>query len=216
MTTCPMPSDLTDNYTLTFDAWNRLVKVEDGETTVAEYEYDGLNHRTVKKTYVSGSLDETRHFYYDKDWRCLEERVGTSSDADRRYVWGLTYIDDLILRDRIDGETTERLWAMTDANYNVVELIEITGGGWTINDLERYTYDAYGTPTVRDLYYNVRTTGTAYDWQHLFTGQRIDPETGLYLKCPQLSRPRIAEIEVENPFSRAPLPSPSRRPSPWA
>ena len=78
--------NLTDNYTLTFDAWNCLVKVEDGETTVAEYEYDGLNHRTVKKTYVSGSLYETRHFYYDKDWRCLEERVGTSSDADRRYV----------------------------------------------------------------------------------------------------------------------------------
>ena len=82
----------------------------------------------------------------------------------------------------VDGSdtTTERLWAMTDANYNVVELIEITNGGWTINDLERYTYDAYGTPTVRDLYYNVRATGTAYDWQHLFTGQRQDLETGLY------------------------------------
>jgi RHS Repeat len=158
MTTMPKPSDLTANYTLTFDAWNRLVKVADGATTVAEYEYDGLNHRTVKKTYVSGTLDETRHFYYDKDWRCLEERVGTSTDADRRYVWGMTYIDDLILRDRmiVDGSdtTVERLWAMTDANYNVVNLIEITNGGYTLTDLERYTYDAYGNPTVRDKFYN--------------------------------------------------------------
>jgi RHS repeat-associated protein len=62
----------------------------------------------------------------------------------------------------------------------VVNLIEITNGGYTLTDLERYTYDAYGTPTVRDKFYNIRTTGTAYDWQHLFTGQRQDLETGLY------------------------------------
>ncbi len=181
MTTMPKPTDFAAHYTCTYDAWNRLVKVADGATTVAEYEYDGMHHRTVKKTYVSGTLDETRHYYYDKDWRCLEERVGTNTDAERRYVWGpgaragdwesenplgkffqiaaslpsvsptrTRYIDELICRDRMITEsettTTERLWAMLDANYNVVGLLEMSG--WHVR--ERYTYDAYGQVEVRD------------------------------------------------------------------
>ena len=102
----------------------------------------------------------------------------------------------------VDGSdtTTERLWAMTDANYNVVELIELTNGGWTINDLERYTYDAYGTPTVRDLYYNVRATGTAYDWQHLFTGQRQDLETGLYYYRNRQYHPALGTFITRDPI----------------
>ncbi|WP_146602845.1 hypothetical protein [Novipirellula aureliae] len=38
MTTVPRPGSWSSNYTLTWDAWNRLVKVADGGTTVAEYE----------------------------------------------------------------------------------------------------------------------------------------------------------------------------------
>ncbi len=126
-------------------------------TNVAEY--DEMHHRTVQKTYVSGTLDETRHYYYDKDWRCLEKRFVT---AHRRYVWGpgaragdwesenplenfsqiaaslpsvsptrKRYIDELILRDRMItvGETTtiERLWALSEVNYNVVALLEMPG-----------------------------------------------------------------------------------------
>ena len=37
MTTIPKPSDLVNGYTATYDAWNRLVKLEDGANTVAEY-----------------------------------------------------------------------------------------------------------------------------------------------------------------------------------
>ena len=47
----------------------------DDSTMVAQYAYDGRNFRIVKKTYVSGQLDETRHFYYNNQWQCLEERV---------------------------------------------------------------------------------------------------------------------------------------------
>ena len=124
-------------------------------------------------------------------------RAGTNSDmiANRKGNSGS-------MQTIVDGSdtTTERLWALTDANYNVVELIEITGGGLTINDLERYTYDAYGTPTVRDLYYNVRTTGTAYDWQHLFTGQRIDLETGLYHYRNRQYHPALGTFVTRDPI----------------
>ena len=102
MTTIPQPADPTQSFAATYDAWNRLVRLVDGSDTVAEYAYDGAKHRTVKKTYVSGVLDETRHFYYTEPakWQVIEERIDSSSDPDRQFVWGLHYVDDLILRSR--------------------------------------------------------------------------------------------------------------------
>jgi len=106
MTRIPKPGVWNDHLHLVWDAWNRLVEVRaaDDSTVVAQYQYDGRNFRTVKKTYTSGQLSETRHFYYNGSWQCLEERLETggviSSSANRQYVWGVRYIDDLILRDR--------------------------------------------------------------------------------------------------------------------
>ena len=40
MTTIPQPGTPTSSYTCVYDAWNRLVKVAAGETTVAEYRHD--------------------------------------------------------------------------------------------------------------------------------------------------------------------------------
>jgi hypothetical protein len=58
------------------DAWNRLVKVSrtisGSEQSVAEYEYDGRNFRTVKRGYawaMNGALGETRHYYYNGRWQ---------------------------------------------------------------------------------------------------------------------------------------------------
>lgn len=61
MTTIPKVADPTKSFTATYDPWNRLVRIEEGSIKVAEYEYDGAKRRTVKKTYISGELDETRH-----------------------------------------------------------------------------------------------------------------------------------------------------------
>jgi len=58
-------------FTLVYDAWNRLVVVKDGATTVATYFYDGLNRRVKKVTAV-----ETRGFLYNLNWQCIDERVG--------------------------------------------------------------------------------------------------------------------------------------------
>jgi hypothetical protein len=42
MTTIPQPASPTNSFHCTRDAWNRLVKVESGSGTVAEYAYEGL------------------------------------------------------------------------------------------------------------------------------------------------------------------------------
>jgi len=132
MTTIPQPADLTAGYTGTYDAWNRLVKLADGMTTVAEYEYDGQNRRIVKKVYVSGSLDETRDVYFNDDWQVVEERVDGAAAAERQFVWGPNYVDELVLRDR-DADANsgngleERLYAVHDGLYSVTALVNSAG-----------------------------------------------------------------------------------------
>ena len=204
MTKVPIPGNWSDHYCTVYDAWNRPVQVlaSDGTTNIAQYQYDGRNYRTVKKTYTSGSLSETRHFYYNNQWQCLEERIesgGTiSSYANRQYVWGNRYVDELILRDRdADGNTStgnlgvsgsgleERLYALQDPNWNVVAIADTSGAVQ-----ERYCYSAYGTPTFLTSGFGSRSSSN-YAWDALYTGRQYDPETGLYH---QRNRPYGAEI----------------------
>jgi RHS repeat-associated protein len=116
----------------------------------------------------------------------LEQRTGTSTSADLQYVWGLRYVDDLVLRDRnadanpltgSDGlpgsGLEERLYALQDPNWNVTAIAFADGA-----IAERYRYTAYGAPAILDASYNAAPGG--YDWKYLFTGREFDAETGLY------------------------------------
>ena len=160
MTTVPKPADPTVGFTCTYDAWNRLVKIEEGDDTVAEYEYDGAKRRTIKKVYSGGVLDETRHLYYTEPsrWQVVEERVDASSDPERQFVWGLRYIDDIVERDRDttgDGTLDERLYGMQDGNWNLTSIADITG---TVQ--ERYVFSGYGTPLFLDSSFNSRASSS--------------------------------------------------------
>jgi len=178
MTTIPKPADPTAAYTGSYDAWNRLVRVEEGANKVAECEYDGAKRRTVKKTYVSGVLDETRHFYYTTTWRAIEERLGISASANQQVIWGERYLDDQILRDRDlanAGSMDERLYSLQDGNWNVSA---ITSSSGTV--CERYSYDPYGDCRVLTPSF-VPLSDSAYSWQVLLCGYRFDEESHLYL-----------------------------------
>ena len=155
------------------------MKLEGGGHTVAQYEYDGAKRRTVKKTYTAGTLSETRHFYYTEpsQWQVIEERVDSSTDPNRHFVWGLRYVDDLVLRDRDtndDGTLDERLYGLQDANWNVTCICTPVG-----SSQERYTYHAYGTHAVYDVTFEPRGTSD-YNWNVLFAGYNYDLETRLY------------------------------------
>jgi len=175
----PKPNSPASAFTCTWDAWNRLIQVKDGETVVATYQYDGLNHRIVK------TVGETiRHAYYNAGWQLLETRETTDPEAKpetldpkTQYVWSVRYIDALILRDRDtddDGDLDERLYFTNDANMNVTALLD-TGG--TV--LERYAYTPYGKPSFFDASWNPRAE-SAYDNAILYCGYYFDDETGLY------------------------------------
>jgi YD repeat-containing protein len=179
MTTIPKPADPAESFTATYDAWNRLVRIEDGANKLAEYEHDGAKRRTVKKTYVSGELDETRHFYYTDPsrWQVLEERVGSSTSAARQFVWGVRYVDDLVLRDRdtnSDGSLDERLYGMQDVNWNVTSLANT---GSTVQ--ERYALDAYGQSSVLTNDWTTRTA-SAFAWEVRLSGYRYELDVAAY------------------------------------
>jgi len=145
------------DITYTRDAWGRLVQVKYDTNARAEYEYNGLGHRTLAEVDTDavpdGTVDELRLFFYDPQWRLLEERINDDSDAgstiDRRaqQVWGLRYIDDAVMR-REDGtangsyaNTSDGEWYYaTDVLFSVVAVLGDTAGLQ-----ERVEYTPYGT-----------------------------------------------------------------------
>ncbi len=128
----------TISSTATYDAWNRLISVTDASTSITN-DYDARGFRITETT---GGV--VRHYYYTPGWQCVEERTGTLTTPERQFVWGMRYIDDLVIRDRStanNGSINERRYAMQDGNWNTVAICDITG---TVG--ERYAYSAYGTP----------------------------------------------------------------------
>ncbi|MBM3998455.1 MAG: hypothetical protein FJ297_02745 [Planctomycetes bacterium] len=179
MTTIPKPADPTTSFGATYDAWNRLVGISSGGTTVAGYEYDGAKRRIVKKAYTSGTLTETRHAYFTEPskWQVIEERVDSSSSAERQFVWGPRYIDDLVLRDRdtdANGTLDERLYGMLDANWNVTGLVSTSG---TVQ--ERFAYSAYGEPMFLDASFGSRSS-SSFAWERLIAGYPWDADVAWY------------------------------------
>ena len=169
---------------------------------IAAYSYDGLNRRIRKVVTNSGSLDTDLHCYYDGPmperpgwrWRCVEDRaVDTSqwTEALRaQYLWGGQYLDELIAfevdvsngsggapdGDFDDTEDTNAV-VWHDALYSAVAVLNAKANHLG-ELLERYEYDPYGRATIFDSS-NAPLVHSAVKLPFLFTGQRLDEETGL-------------------------------------
>ena len=185
MTSTPQPLSLGNGYTLTWDAWNRLMTVKSGATTVNTYRYDGASRRVTK---YDGT--NTRHYYYSDQWQVLEERLNTSSSADKRFVWGVRAIDDLILRD----DTTRRLYALSDAMGSVTAVVDTSG-----NVQERYGYDGFGQPRYMDASFGSRSS-SSYGWETLFDGYRYDADTGFYQVRYRYLHPKLGKWMSRDPL----------------
>ena len=104
-----------------------------------------------------------------------------------QYVWSIAYVNDMVLRDEDadDSSSTgnlgktssgleQRLYAQTDANYNVTALIDTSGAV-----VERYIYDPYGTVSILNVDGTSRGT-SSYGWGYLYQGGRLESGTDLY------------------------------------
>jgi RHS repeat-associated protein len=204
MTTIPKPADPTSSFAATYDAWNRLVKLEDAEDIVAEYVYDGAKRRVVKRTYDSGQLDETRHYYCTdpQKWQVMEERLESggaiSANANRQFVWGSRYIDGLVLRDRdtnANGTLDERLFVLQDANWNVTALADSNG-----DVQERYAYSAYGKLGVLTPTFTTRAS-SSYNIEVLYAGYRYEQATALFHIRHRVYQPELGCWVQRDPLS---------------
>jgi len=176
--------------TYVYDAWNRLVTVKNGSTTVASYGYDGLNRR-ITETHGSTTTD----LYYSANWQVLEERNNGQLQA--RYVWSPAGVDTLVLRDdssQNNGVLDRRLFMQQDTLGNVTLLVDTAG-----NVVERYEYDPYGVVTVLNPDFSNRGT-SGYNWNYFFQGKRYDGAVGLYD-----SRERIYSSTLMRPLQADPL-----------
>jgi len=198
MTSGPKPFDPVTRQHCVWDSWNRLAKVQADNggtpgTTVAEYQYDGLNHRIV--TFVPNVQNPANWDRTDclvtAGWQDLEERLvlnltnktTAATTPKYQYVWDLRYIDALAVRDEnkdadssCTGTLDERLYYTADALFSATALVKTDG---TI--LERYRYDPYGRATVLDASGAAKTdpNWSEYGNPWTFTGRRLDRETGM-------------------------------------
>jgi RHS repeat-associated protein len=170
--------------TFVYDAWNRLVAVKNGASTVASYAYDGLNRR-ITETHGSNTTD----LYYSANWQVLEERLNGVIQA--RNVWSPVGVDTLVLRDQSsqhNGTLDQRLYVQQDPKGNVTALVDTSG-----SVQERYAYDPYGAVTVLAPNWSSRGT-SSYGWTYFYQGKRYDSTVGLYdsrgrVYSPTLMRP---------------------------
>ncbi|MGL6193823.1 MAG: RHS repeat-associated core domain-containing protein [Thermoguttaceae bacterium] len=107
-----------------------------------------------------------------------------------RYIWGVRYIDDLVLRESGD----ERLYSLADANWNVVAVCDNTA-----EVMERYNYDAFGRTIVLAPDFSERNE-SAYNWNRTFIGQVLDSETGLMLYRNRYYSPTLGRFISRDPI----------------
>ena len=73
-----------------------------------------------------------------------------------------------------DADTNKYYYYHFDGLGSVIALSNVNG-----EIVERYSYDVFGEPTIRDANYEIRDT-SAFANPYMFTGRRYDNETGLY------------------------------------
>ncbi len=180
----PRAGDETTRNTYVYDAWNRLVEVKDGSTTLAEYEHDALFRRIASEDQGS-SGNPTKHYFYNAAWQVVEVRLETSSVIDpdplEQFVWHPYYIDAAAVRfydSDVNGSSVTHYYT-NDTNANVTALVNSSGSA-----IERYEYEPYGQVTVLDADFTDDSDSpvgeTDYDNFVLYTGQWWDGELAGY------------------------------------
>jgi RHS repeat-associated protein len=160
-----------------YDEENRLVKVtaKASHAVLGKYQYDTFGRRVSK-------IDNfgVQTFYYYDGWRTIEEQ-SLAGVTQATYVFG-NYLDEVLTMDRA-GEPGP-FYYHQNTLWSTFALSDSTGNG-----VEGYSYDAYGFQTVilpgpdhildfdgDDVY--LPGGKSSYGNPFLFTGQRLDPESG--------------------------------------
>jgi len=162
-----------------YDAWNRMVYADTQGFSTSTY--DALGRKIHEG---SANLD----LYYNTAGNVVEEQSGGS--AIRQYVWGLGYVNNLVLQ---DAQGT-RSYVHQDANWNVTSVTNISA---TV--VQRMAYDPYGTETYLTPAW--ASGSNAANLQYGYQGGRID---GTYVIFGmRFYNPTLGIWAQEDPFKGA-------------
>jgi RHS repeat-associated protein len=162
-----------------------------GAQLLAAYSYDALNRRTRKVITNSGALNGVTKFYYD-GWRTIEERDG-SDTLTQQYVHGAGLDEPLVM----DLAAGQRYFYHQDTQDSTFALSDATG---TV--VEGYQYDAYGQQTVFRGGFGGSTSATSgVGNPYMYTGQRLDPESGLFYYKNRYYSPVLGRFLSRDPLS---------------
>lgn len=152
-----------NGWSYTYDALNRMIVASHGGTATSFY-YDGLNRQVARSTSGGGA---TIYSVWD-GWNLAAE-----------YAPGNVLAN---LPVRAGGDLLEKIesglptvFFYPDGNGSTTHVADGSG-----HLLEKYTYDAGGTPTVYDPSGGFRSGGSLYHVENLFTGQKWYGDLGLY------------------------------------
>ncbi|HOW71179.1 MAG TPA: hypothetical protein PKY77_11305 [Phycisphaerae bacterium] len=141
--------DPTNPDTDDFNAAGQIAPVQGHAigSVVAWNTYDALGRLVAAGEQTTDGL-KTVHYYYD-GVRRIQEVVDPSSPTGTgttrgEYVYGPDYVDEFVLQSYSlgsgQGDRQAKMYMLQDANYNVMALVDATGGV-----LEQYQWDPYGT-----------------------------------------------------------------------
>jgi YD repeat-containing protein len=150
-----------------YDCENRLTDVNNAaDEAIVSYKYNYQGRRVAK---VDWSLSPEHRTLYCYDGDQIIADYNESRVLQRRYVYGPGIDEPLCLIDSAGAH-----WYFFDGLGGVVALAR------TNQQLEeKYTYDVFGKPTIRNTNDEILTT-SAFGNRFMFTGREYDAETGNY------------------------------------
>jgi RHS repeat-associated protein len=169
--------------TYTYDAENRLVRIDFPDLTIAEYRYDGVGRRIEKN--VASVI--TRYVYNKLD--IVLEYDGTNV-LTARYTHGPSIDEPLVMERDLDAsgtfEATEAFFYHADGLGSVTELTDSAGVV-----VQAYVYDSYG-----QIVQQVGTLANPFT----YTAREFDAESGLYFYRARYYDPEIGRFLTEDPL----------------
>jgi RHS repeat-associated protein len=123
---------------------------------------------------------------------------GLTGERIAEYVPGPSYVDDLVASGRdanSDGviRANELRYPLADQQHSTVALMDVSG-----NVVERYGYDAFGTPTFYDGS-GTPVAASAVGNDHLYTGRQWLTELGLYDYRQRMYNPATGRFLTTDP-----------------
>jgi RHS repeat-associated protein len=169
-----------------YDHRNRLTSLIEFDLTgtkvkEVEYDYDVFNNRTEKRLDLDGdgSFEDGSIYFYDGSHIAMATNL--NGDLSNRYLHGPA-VDQILADESFDpasGLSEDILWALTDHQGSVRDLVSYESSNNSVNLIEHLHYDAFGNLINIDT--NERLTSADRLTDHLFsyTGREHDLETDL-------------------------------------